>query len=81
MGGLLRDNPCKHCVPPTRREGCHNENCPRGWYEWDQEHKKLKEEEAKEKAVNVGLDGQRKSNILKELRHKSKMHKYRGRSR
>lgn len=81
MGGLLRDNPCKTCVHPDRHPGCHNKDCPKGWYEWDLEHKKLKEEEAKEKAVNVGLDGQRKINILKELRHKGKLKKYRGRSR
>ena len=80
MGGLLRDNPCKNCVPPKRHEGCHTPAC-KDWYEWELEHKKLKEEEAKEKAVNIGLDTQRKSNILKGLRHKGKMKKYRSRSR
>ena len=29
--------PCKKDCP-DRKAGCHNKDCPHGWYEWNQEH-------------------------------------------
>lgn len=37
-------SPCKTCTPETGRgPECHTKDCPRGWYEWDQQHQAERE--------------------------------------
>ena len=39
--------PCGDCTPETGRgPGCHNKDCPRGWYEWDQRQQARRQERA-----------------------------------
>ena len=42
-------NPCRYCVPPTRKPGCHS-RCPE-YIAWKKDHDKVKEKirKAKEK--------------------------------
>lgn len=35
--------PCKKDCP-DRKAGCHNKDCPHGWYEWNEAHIRLREE-------------------------------------
>lgn len=40
--------PCHGCTTETGRgPGCHNKDCPHGWYEWDQKHKDARRAESK----------------------------------
>ena len=45
---MSRDrSPCWGCTPETGRgPGCHNKDCPRGWYEWDQKQQERRAERA-----------------------------------
>jgi hypothetical protein len=40
-------NPCRHCVPPTRKPGCHSQ-CPE-YIAWKKDHDETKEKIRKEK--------------------------------
>lgn len=40
-------NPCRYCVPPTRKPGCHSQ-CPE-YIAWKKDHDKVKEKIRKEK--------------------------------
>jgi len=40
-------NPCRYCVPPTRKPGCHSW-CPE-YIAWKKDHDKVKEKIRKEK--------------------------------
>lgn len=40
-------NPCRHCVPPTRKSGCHSQ-CPE-YIAWRKDYDKVKEKIRKEK--------------------------------
>jgi hypothetical protein len=72
MGFYLRDNPCrKDC--PDRKEGCHTRECPHGWYEWHEGYVKLKQEEAKERHIDLAILDARKQNIGKHTSENSKL--------
>lgn len=45
----MKKSPCKNCL--DRHVGCHNEQCPHGWYEWDRQHRELKDRIWKEKQI------------------------------
>ena len=40
-------NPCRYCVPPTRKPGCHS-RCPE-YIAWKKDHDEVKERIRKEK--------------------------------
>jgi hypothetical protein len=59
MNGIYGDNPCKECVPPKRRPGCHAE-CEehRAWKEEVNERKaQIADERAKGKMLDSVLKG------------------------
>lgn len=66
MGGLLRDNPCKHC--DRHCDICHSVCLY--YKEWYAAYQELKNEEAKEKAVDVALSNHRKDSIMRTVKKK-----------
>lgn len=77
MTGELRDNPCKDCS--ERSVGCHS-RCDK-YREWRKIRDLMLEEEAKEKALSLAHSEMKQQAVMKSLRHKSKMSKYRGKNK
>ena len=48
MKATAQNCPCNGCTKETGRgPDCHKKGCPRGWYEWDQQHQTEREAFAK----------------------------------
>ena len=66
MGGFLRDCPCRPC--DKHKENCHA-NCE-VYKEWSELYSKLKDEEAKERAVDVAISNHRTESIMRTVKKK-----------
>ena len=64
-----RKCPCNGCTTETGRgPGCHNDKCPRGWYERDQKHTADRTARNKARGWQDSVDGFLAENAIKTIK-------------